>query len=273
LDDSLLPPALQINPILAASAPRKRALTLGISAILSLGLFWGGLYLIELSQPELFRTLKGEPRTVSLLLQDEFQVGEPAGGGGGLGGARAEDKESPRQTSDAIPDAVSLRTEAPRELAHDIVPLETPKALLELQSGVQIPILAGGSVGSGIGNGSGSGFGNGMGRGSGRGRGGTWIHSASGEGIQISESLMDVKDYIPPKYPEPCRIAKIAGDVIIEVTIDEQGKPALWTVLDGHPSLAAACLEVLPRWKFVPVRHKGEKVRATFEIRIRFTLL
>jgi len=91
--------------------------------------------------------------------------------------------------------------------------------------------------------------------------------------MQIESAGVDVKDYIPPEYPRIAQSAGISGDVVIEVTIDPSGRPTEWKVLEGHPALAEASLLVFPRWRFVPIQHKGQKVSATFEVRIRFTLI
>ena len=97
--------------------------------------------------------------------------------------------------------------------------------------------------------------------------------ASGGDGIQVADCLVGYQDYIPPIYPLAARIAHVSGDVVIEVTIDTKGKPIKWNIIEGHPSLAAASLDVLPRWRFIPIKHKGESVNATFEVRIRFTLL
>ncbi len=91
--------------------------------------------------------------------------------------------------------------------------------------------------------------------------------------MQVQSVDVDVKDYIPPAYPRAAQIARISGDVVIEVTIDPSGRPMEWKVLEGHPALVEASMLVFPRWRFVPIQHNGQKVRATFEVRIRFTLL
>jgi TonB family protein len=61
--------------------------------------------------------------------------------------------------------------------------------------------------------------------------------------------------------------------VVIAVTIDTKGNPIKYSVVEGEPLLAEATLKVFPRWHFVPITYKGEKVGASFEVRIRFTLI
>lgn len=264
----MLPPGLQINPILAASAPINRKASLLVSMLLCVGLFSGGLYFIELSQRLGLRNLKGAQPSVRLLLREDYPIEEAPGGG--LGNRRNlsdrdEQPMSPAISTTLPSDHQPKMVEAPLEY---VVPLETPTTFPELQPGVQIPMASGGG-----GNGSGDGTGSGTGKGSARGRGSTLIHSASGEETLLADNFVGVQDYIPPEYPRAARLANISGDVFIEVTINENGKPIKWKVLDGHPCLAAAALEVLPRWQFIPVRHKGQRVSATFEVSARFTLI
>jgi len=266
----LLPPGLQVNPILTASAPTNQKVSLIVSILICPALFFGGTYLIELGQQKKPRILKDEQRTVRLLLRDDLPLEEDLGGGGG-GVSKNSDHQAERPMSPRIPamSPIDLHRENLQEALDFRVPVETPKDLPELQPGAQIPLLVGGGAGGGAGNGPGSGNGTGFGRG----RGSTLIHSASGEGLQVADGSVEARDYINPEYPQAARLANISGDVIIEVTIDENGKPIKWKVLDGHPCLVAASLDVLPRWRFIPVRFKGKKVQATFEVSMRFTLI
>lgn len=267
-----LPPTLRVNPIREASAPVNH-LTNGLASTLaSIALFSGGYLLIEFGQQLQPPALKVSGQTVRLLL-DDFSLAEAPGGGGMGSGIHAPQTDPSAKPLTPSPDPFALRIDELRSFQETVVPLEVSKEFPELQS-VQVPPLSGSSMGNGIGRGVGTGMGNGIGSGTGRGRGSTWIHSATGgEGMQVQSEGIDVKDYIPPDYPLAAKVAKIAGDVVIEVTIDQAGRPTGWKVLDGHPSLAEASLVVLPRWRFIPIRYKGQKVSATFEVRIRFTLL
>jgi len=273
MNTSDLPPALRVNPIREASAPVNH-LTNGLaSTLVSFVLFAGGYLFIELGQQVQSPALRGSGKTVRLLLDDDFSLTEAPGGGGLGSGTQAPQADSTPRALTPSSDPVALRIDEVNSSPETVVPLEAPRDLPELQS-VQVPLLSGNITGNGIGRGIGSGIGSGIGTGTGRGRGSTWIRSASsGEGLQVQSAGVEVKDYIPPDYPRAAQIARISGDVVIEVTIDPSGRPTEWKVLEGHPSLAEASLVVFPRWRFVPIRYQGQKVSATFEVRIRFTLL
>ncbi len=81
-----------------------------------------------------------------------------------------------------------------------------------------------------------------------------------------------MRHYVAPAYPAKAQAQHIEGIVAIAVTIDPDGNPIRWHVVEGHPLLAEATLAVFPRWHFIPVVHNGEKVGASFEVRVRFTL-
>lgn len=275
MNTSELPPGLRVNPIREASAPVNH-LTNGVASTLaSFALFGGGYLLIELGRQLQPPSLKVSGQTVRLLLDDDFSLTEAPGGGGMGSGIHAPQIDPSARSLGPSSDPIAFRTDERNGSQETVVPLEASRELPELQS-IQVPLLSNGSIGYGIGRGVGLGIGSGigMGTGTGRGRGSTWIRLASsGEGMQIQSAGVDVKDYIPPDYPRAAQSARIAGDVVIEVTIDPSGRPTEWKVIEGHPALAEASLLVFPHWRFVPIQHKGQKVSATFEVRIRFTLL
>ena len=275
MNPSDLPPALRVNPIREASAPVNH-LTNGLtSTLVSFVLFGGGYLFIELGRQVQSPVLKGSKQTVRLLLDDDLSFTEAPGGGGFGSGIQPPQADSTPRALTPSSDPVALRIDEMNNSPETVVPLEAPREFPELQS-VQVPLLSGSSSGNGIGRGIGSGNGSGIGTGTGtgRGRGSTWIRSASsGEGLQVQSAGVEVKDYIAPDYPRTALHARISGDVVIEVTIDPSGRPTEWKVIEGHPSLAEASLLVFPRWRFVPIRYQGQKVSATFEVRIRFTLL
>ncbi|GLH74562.1 hypothetical protein GETHLI_30640 [Geothrix limicola] len=171
--------------------------------------------------------------------------------------------------------ALSTHIDPREDIPEPMIPLEPsserPLELLHLQPGLLPSINPG--HGNGIGSGLGNETGNGLGAGLGQGRGSTWIHSARGdEELKVAVNFRDVHDYIPPEYPAEAVSEHISGVVILRVTIDTKGTPVKWTVIEGHPLLVAATLKVFPRWHFVPPVYQGEKVGATFEVGIRFTL-
>jgi protein TonB len=130
--------------------------------------------------------------------------------------------------------------------------------------------VAGAGIGNGSGSGTGSGHGNGDGEGKGSGIGGLFPDTS--EPVQISSSEIRFQNYLPPNYPERAKRAGIHGDVVVRVTIDEEGHPVEFNVTEGPAVLAAEAMKVVARWRFAPVMIRGRKVRATFPWVVRFNL-
>lgn len=265
-----LPPTLAINPILEASAPRDRTLSLLVTSLVFLVLLRTGLRILE--QERRARVKAIPPITVPILLtmNEPLRLGaEPAGGGQGQA---ADGAESEAEPSMIPPSPIhNLAVEELPERLDDRVPMETPKELPMVMAVLPSVALPGAKAGHGLGGGKGEGSGNGSG--SGRGHAPTWLHPAKGgQNIQSLDSVMDAVVLVPPVYPRLAILEHISGDVIFEVTVDPRGKPLKTKPLEGNPYLLDAVLRVLPRWRFAPIIYQGQAVSATFEIRIRFTL-
>ena len=268
-----LPPGLQNHPIRATFAPPDRRLTFSLSIGAMLLLTASTVYLTILSQRCHLQPPQDRLQTVSLVM-DEGGDGQPAGPSAPAGGGKADDVlDHADQEPLSILNALTPRLTPPDD------PIEPPEQvpdrvrdLSTLQPGL-IPAPVAGQ-GNGIGSGLGSEVGNGLGAGLGHGHGSVWIHSAHGdEQLKVAVNFMDLTDYIPPIYPDEAKAKHISGDVIMAVTIDASGTPIKWSVVQGEPLLAAATLKVFPKWHFVPPVYKGEKVSASFEVRIRFMLV
>ncbi|SRR5258708_3337847 len=74
----------------------------------------------------------------------------------------------------------------------------------------------------------------------------------------------------PPLYPQEAKSRGVQGDVIIEATIDREGKIANLKVVKGDPLLVPAALDTVKQWKYKPLTLKGEPVEVETTILIRF---
>lgn len=274
MEEGPLPPGLQNHPIRDSASSADRGLTLALTTLVMIMLSAGSAALFMLNTMGYLRPSRDRLQTVRLQLDDGPS---DHGGPSPLGGGRATDQvkrplEGPPQPLAALAFSLSPKEETPSS----VVPLEVlpnlSQDLLTLQPGLIASAIPG--QGNGVGNGLGREIGNGLGSGLGHGRGATWIHSARGdEELKVAVNFMRFKDYISPDYPEAARLNQISGDVVIAVTIDSSGNLIKWTVLEGHPALVEATLLVFPRWHFLPPVYRGEPVGASFEVRIRFTLM
>lgn len=269
-----IPPGLLNHPIRTAAVPAGRGVTWSMTTatfgafVVSAGLLWR----MDLAEDDLPRM--PSCKTVRVLLDE---------GTGGLGTHQTGGGVWPsnvvpvpkKQSQSLAP--VQLRLEPVDDAPLPVIPPKElpsrPEELISVRPNLLSPLAFSGQ-GEGLGGGLGTGIGNGVGPSHGRRRGSTWIHSVRGdEELKVPVNCLDFKDYIPPEYPQAARDGHISGDVVLEVTIDSEGKPLHWKVLEGAPLLVKATLAVFPKWHFIAPVYKGEKVGATFEARIRFTLM
>ena len=78
-----------------------------------------------------------------------------------------------------------------------------------------------------------------------------------------------------PVYPRAAQISGIEGTVILEVTVDEHGKPIAVNIAvsSGSRDLdRAARDQVLRAWRFQPAMENGRAVRAIGRVPVNFTL-
>jgi TonB family protein len=73
-------------------------------------------------------------------------------------------------------------------------------------------------------------------------------------------------------YPTAARAARISGDVIVEVTVDEEGDVLSARATSGHPLLKEAALDAAWDWKFSPVMYQGRAVKIIGAIVFNFNL-
>lgn len=77
---------------------------------------------------------------------------------------------------------------------------------------------------------------------------------------------------IEPTYPELARKARIAGMVILQVSIDEEGNVEEIRLLRGHPLLNEAAVDAVRQWRYSPTLLNGEPVPVLGTITIVFNL-
>ena len=75
-----------------------------------------------------------------------------------------------------------------------------------------------------------------------------------------------------PDYPLEAKRQHIQGDVLLRITIDEQGNVADVQVTSGDPTLAEAAISAVKTWKYRPWMLNGEPVTVEAPVTIRFHL-
>jgi protein TonB len=78
----------------------------------------------------------------------------------------------------------------------------------------------------------------------------------------------------PPDYPEIARRRGQQGRVLLEVNVSAEGTPVSVAVAQssGYPSLDAAALSAVQRWRFVPATRGGNPIAAVAAVPVRFRL-
>lgn len=78
--------------------------------------------------------------------------------------------------------------------------------------------------------------------------------------------------YIEPTYPQVARIARQAGDVMLEAVVDPEGRVSRVSVTDGPPLLQRAAAAAVRQWRYEPHVLNGVPVSVVTPIRVRFSL-
>ena len=101
---------------------------------------------------------------------------------------------------------------------------------------------------------------------------GTILKSTDGVMKAISGGVLNGRAItLPsPKYPQIARAAHAAGQVSVEVTIDEQGNVIEATAVSGHPLLQGASVSAAREAKFSPTYMEGRPVKVTGLITYNF---
>jgi TonB family protein len=73
-----------------------------------------------------------------------------------------------------------------------------------------------------------------------------------------------------PQYPQLAEMARIQGNVILEIGIDEAGGVTVRRLISGHPMLAPAAIEAVKRWRYEPPLADGKPTSAVTVVLVAF---
>jgi protein TonB len=95
-----------------------------------------------------------------------------------------------------------------------------------------------------------------------------------GAPVRVSAGIKEPRRvaYIPPVYPEIARIARVEGIVIVDCTIDRDGRVIDARVLRGHPLLDEAAVSAVRRWVYMPTLLNGVPVPVLMTVTVRFVI-
>jgi TonB family protein len=77
---------------------------------------------------------------------------------------------------------------------------------------------------------------------------------------------------IEPVYPELAKRSRVMGNVILVVTVDEEGNVTDTRVSSGHPLLSEAAVTAVKQWKYAPTYINGEPVPVIANVTVSFSL-
>ncbi len=89
---------------------------------------------------------------------------------------------------------------------------------------------------------------------------------------QVSQGVTQgvVEHKVNPTYPSQALAMGIAGSVILDATIGEDGKVRELKVLDGHPVLARAAVDAVRQWRYRPYMLNGKPITMQEQITVSF---
>lgn len=75
---------------------------------------------------------------------------------------------------------------------------------------------------------------------------------------------------VEPEYPPQARIARIMGDVVLQISIDKQGRVTDAKALSGHPMLAIVAMNAVKQWRYQPYTLGDAPVAVKTFITVKF---
>jgi protein TonB len=75
-----------------------------------------------------------------------------------------------------------------------------------------------------------------------------------------------------PVYPPIARVARVEGEVRIQVIVSEEGKVIAAAIIDGHPLLRDAALQAARQWEFPPKEISGKLIKVVGVLTFHFML-
>lgn len=81
---------------------------------------------------------------------------------------------------------------------------------------------------------------------------------------------MHVLKTVPPTYPAIARVRRLAGSVLVQVTVGKDGKVHNPQFISGQPVFRDAAFEAVKQWQFKPAMLNGQAIDQVTEIKMEF---
>jgi TonB family protein len=73
-----------------------------------------------------------------------------------------------------------------------------------------------------------------------------------------------------PEFPEPARMARISGTVIVNIVIDEAGNVIAAQAIAGHPTLQLYAVKAARQARFTPTEEQGRPIKVLGQVTYNF---
>ena len=88
--------------------------------------------------------------------------------------------------------------------------------------------------------------------------------------IQPDEAAKHLVRKTPAAYPPSAELARIQGNVILEIAIDPSGQASARRLVTGHPMLVQAAIASVDQWRYQPFEVNGKPVTALTFVMVTF---
>ncbi len=94
----------------------------------------------------------------------------------------------------------------------------------------------------------------------------------SGPPMEVSSSAVSILHQIQPVYPALARLARKEGDVVLIMTINEQGVPTEVRMDSGDAVFKTDAIRAAQQWRFTSATFDGKPHSARFRLTLQFRL-
>lgn len=94
--------------------------------------------------------------------------------------------------------------------------------------------------------------------------------SADPRRINEVEGMRSVVQKVSPVYPPMAKQLKLAGRVVVDMTVSEDGSVESADIVNGNPILAGAAKNAAKNWKFQPFQADGKSSKAVVRVNFDF---
>jgi len=88
--------------------------------------------------------------------------------------------------------------------------------------------------------------------------------------IQSDLEPVKVIKKVPPAYPQVAKQRRLSGSVVVQGTVDKNGRISNLQLISGSPLFRNAAFEALKQWVFQPARLNGQAIEQSTTIRLVF---